>query len=113
MIPVSIFVPSKPVVIINDIISGWCLNATFFLEVISMSIVWHFDNLEVIELGLIPIGQVPENTNVFKGEVVPVIVIGVVRNFILVNVLSSSEDTLHLDELSGVYLGWSVSFVSK
>lgn len=103
--------PSEPVVVINDSIVRWWYYTSLFLEVISSSVVWHIDYLEVIVFALIPIGQVPEDSNVFKGEVVPFVGGWVVWNFVRVDVFSSPEDTLHLDELPAIYLRWSVSLV--
>ena len=46
------------------------------------------DGLEVIKLSLIKVRQVPKDANVFKTKVVPLVGIGVVGHFVLMNVLS-------------------------
>ena len=43
----------------------------------------------------------------------PFVVIWVIWNLVVVNVLTSSEYSVHLNKLPGVDFGWSLSFISK
>ena len=69
--------------------------------------------MEVVIFGLIPVREIPENTNVLQGEVVPFIVIWIIWNLIVVDIFSSSEYSSNLDELPRVDLSWSIFLVSK
>ena len=59
-------------------------------------------NLEIVVFCFVVVGQVPEDANVFQGEVVPLIVIRIVGNLIVVNVLALSPDASQLNKFSGL-----------
>jgi hypothetical protein len=68
--------------------------------------------MEVVVFRLVPIWQVPKNTNVFQAEVVPLVGVGVIRYFVIVNVLSLSPNACQLNELTSINFLRSASFVS-
>ncbi len=59
-------------------------------------------NLEIVVFCFVVVRQVPEDANVFKGEVVPLIVIRIVGNLIVVNVLALSPDASQLNKFAGL-----------
>lgn len=115
-----ILIPSPSIVVLDDLICRRANNSTSSLELIIVLV--KVDSLEVVELLLIEVGKVPVYSDVFKGQVVPFIVIGVVWVLVVMDVLACSEDTSNLDELPGVYLarpsllflqmGWNPSSVN-
>jgi hypothetical protein len=69
--------------------------------------------MEVVIFGLIPVRKIPENTNVLEGKVVPFVVIWIIWDLVVMEILTSSENSSDFNKLSGVDLGWSVSLISK
>lgn len=69
--------------------------------------------MEVVIFGLIPVREIPENTNVFQGKVVPFVVVWIIWNLIVMNIFSSSENSSDLDELPRVDLSWPIFLISK
>jgi len=100
---VSVLTPFPSIVIVNNLIwsdsCNWCLNV---LHTSNWILTSHLDRLEVIILCFIEIRQIPENTNVFQTQIVPFVRVGVVWNFIFVNVLALPPGTSHSDKLTGV-----------
>ena len=107
----GVLVPSPAVVVIDELILGHGFDTSFSLEAVGICI--EIDSLEVVILGLIPVGDVPENTNVLQGQVVPFVVIWVVWNLVVVDILSGSEHTSNFDELPRVDLSWSIFLLSQ
>ena len=60
--------------------------------------------MEVIVLGLIEVRQVPIHANVLQAQIVPVVVVWVVRNLVVMHVLSRHETSSHLDKLTTIDL---------
>ena len=103
--------PSPAIVIRYDIVglisAHWCLHVFHTRHVFSV----YLNSLEVVVFCLVPIGQVPKNTNVLQAEVVPFVSIRVVRYFVIVNVLTLSPNASHLDKLTSVNLLRPAAFI--
>mmetsp|Transcript_115393 Transcript_115393/g.160183 ORF Transcript_115393/g.160183 Transcript_115393/m.160183 type:complete len:229 (-) Transcript_115393:36-722(-) len=69
------------------------------------------DSLEVVEFGFIPVDQVPEDANILKSHVIPFVIVGVVRNLVIMNVLTLSPGTSDLDKLFLISLARSGSLI--
>jgi hypothetical protein len=104
-------VPSPFVVILNKFVFGDCFDTRFSLEIVRT--ISKINSMEVVIFGLIPVREIPENTNVLKGKVVPFIVVWIIWNLIVMDIFSSSEYSSDLDELPRVYLSWPMFLVSK
>jgi len=103
----GVFIPSPAVVVIYNIIfTEWC-HSTISLKTICSQVGWDINSIEVVIFLLVKIWQIPIKTDVLKGKVVPFVVIWVVWNFVVVNILSFSKNTLNFDQLSGINLCWS------
>ena len=104
--------PSPAVVTRNDVVgligAHWCLHIFHSTRVLSV----YLNSMEVVVFRLVPIWQVPKNTNVFQAEVVPLVGVGVIRYFVIVNVLSLSPNACQLNELTSINFLRSASFVS-
>ena len=96
------------IILLDNLIFGICFH--WGARVLFLSIQLHC--IEVVVLCLFPIWQVPENSNVFKAQVVPLIVVWVVWYRVLVNILSFKPAASQSNELSFVDLIWSTSLVS-
>ena len=100
---VSQLVPAPSVEIFNNLIGLVCGgrgcnfkgSALFALQV---------DSLEVVELTLVEVREVPENTNVLQTEVIPFICIRVVGNLVVVYILSLAPGTGKTNQLARVDL---------
>jgi hypothetical protein len=106
------FVPSPLVVVFNKFIRRSRDNGRFGISFSFRTLGTEVDFLKVVEFGFIEVRQVPEKADVFKAEVVPFIVVWVVRYFILMYVLSFSPHSGHADELTRVTFVRSASLVT-
>ena len=70
------------------------------------------DNIEVVVLCFIPVRQVPEDADVLKAEVVPLVVIWIVGDFVIMDVLTLEPASGDSDQLPTVNLVWSASLIS-
>ena len=104
-------IPSPFVVILNEFVFGDRLDTRFSLEIVRA--IFEINSMEVVIFGLIPVREIPENTNVLKGKVVPFVVVWIIWNLIVMDIFSSSEYSSDLDELPRVDLSWSIFLVSK
>ena len=62
------------------------------------------DCVEVVELSLVPIWQVPEDANILKCHVVPFVIVRVVRYLVVMDILAFSPCSSNLDQLALVSL---------
>ena len=69
------------------------------------------NSLEVVVLALVSIGQVPKNTDILQGNIVPLISVRIVWCLIVMQVGALPPAALDLDEFSGVQLLWPASLV--
>ena len=70
-------------------------------------------HVEVVEPALVEVRQVPEDADVLKAKVVPLIIVGVVWHCVFVYVLSFQEGAADSDQLPAVNLTWSASLISE
>lgn len=68
---------------------------------------------EIVEFALFEVRQVPEKTNVFETQVVPLVVVWVVRVLVVMDVFALQPSACHFDKsLLLASLLWATSFVS-
>lgn len=106
------FVPSPSVVIFNKFIRSSRDNGrsgiSFSLRTLSSKV----DFLEVIVFGFIEVRKVPEDADVFETQIVPFIVVRVVRYFILMYIFSLAPDSGHADKFTRVTFVRSAALVT-
>jgi len=103
-------VPLPAVVVSNDIVRCLNLRGTVLLQVVVVSL--QVDQLEVVVLGFVEVGQVPEDANVLKTQVVPLVAVRVVGHLVFMHVLSLSPGAGQFHELTGVDLLGSGALVT-
>jgi len=86
-------------VLVNNLIRGGGSREGELLRFIALTLI-KIANLEIVVFCFVIVGQVPEDANVFQGEVVPLIVIRIVGNLIVVNVLALSPDASKLNKFA-------------
>lgn len=91
---VSVLAPPPAVVVLDQVV--W----VHWLHCGLGALAWQINALEVIVFGFIPVGQVPEEADVFQGEVVPVVVVWIVWYLVVVDVLACAEDAREADQSS-------------
>ena len=98
--------------IINHIIWG-CWNwKCLLLGIISnFSLIVEVNNLEIVEFRFIEVGQVPIDADIFECEVVPIIVVWIVRDLVVMKVLSLAPHSLQLHNFPCVKFMRSASLV--
>ena len=109
---VSSLVPPPLVVVLNYLIFAHTDDTCLFLEFVGVTIL-EIHGVEVVIFGFVKVGQVPENADVFKSEIVPVVVVRVVWDFVIVDVFSFSEGALNLYQLPRVKLVRSHPLVTE
>ena len=87
--------------LVNNLIRSGGSRERELLRFIALALI-EVANLEIVVFCFVVVGQVPEDANVFQGEVVPLIVIRIVGNLIVVNVLALSPDTSQLNKFAGL-----------
>lgn len=107
----GMFVPSPAIMIIYNLVLAEWLNTTFSLKLIRSEVFRVINSIEVVILLLVKVRQIPIQTNVLQGKIVPLVVVRIVWDFVVVDVLSSSENTFDFNQFSTVNLWWSSSFV--
>ena len=103
---VSILGPPPAVVVVDK--GVWSSSSD---SISIRAILLKVNAFEIVVLLLVEVGQLPEESNVFKAEVVPLIVVRVVWVLVIVNILTSSKDTLKFDKFPGVNVVGSHSLV--
>ena len=106
------FVPSPSVVIFNKFIRSSRGDGRSDIFFSSRTFSSKVDFLEVIVFGFIEVRKVPEEADVFEAQVVPFIVVRVVRYFILMYVCSLAPDSSHADKFTGVTFVRSAALVT-
>lgn len=89
------------------------INADWLDRFAGLLTLLQIDTLEVVVLTLVPVGQVPEDTDVFKSQVVPVVVVRVIRDLVVVDILTSPEHASKSNQCLLIDLIWSRSLVSE
>ena len=99
-------VPSPAVVVLDEAVGlSWLDTVAVGAKVLEI------DLLEVVVFLLVEVGQLPEDTDILERQVVPLIVVRVVGHLVVVDVLTSAEDTSDLHELTLVHVVGSHALV--
>lgn len=96
----SLLGPSPTVVLIDDLIGSVNNHGTGRSSFAVLVIEIH--TVEVVELALVEVGQVPVDADVLKAQIVPIVGVGVVWDSVVMHVLASHEAASDLDEFATV-----------
>lgn len=99
--------------IINYFIRSHCNWEQWFFFLFKGFPLVQVNSLEVIVLALIKVREFPVDTDIFKGKIVPVIVVRVIGFFVIMNILALSPDSSELHKFSLVDFIRSASLVFK
>jgi len=86
--------------LVNNFIDG--VHTDWSLSSLCLVLSINIDSVEIVEFGFVEVRQVPVDANVFKAQVVPIVIIGVVGHCVVMDVLASHEAASKLDELAAV-----------
>lgn len=104
---------SPLVVVLNNLVGGRSLAGR--LNAVKTSVVvlgGQVDQLEVVVLGIVVVGQVPEHADVLQTQVVPLVRVGVVGDLVVVHILATAPGAGHLNELTRELLIGSATSVA-
>ena len=88
-------IPSPLIMVDNNVVNR-VLNE-WGADLVGARLGVQINYLEVVELLFVEVGQVPEEPNVLEADVVPLVIVWVVRRLVIVHVLSFAPGACDFD----------------